>query len=217
MLKRFLCLLLTAALCSLFPYALAVNQGNAAKAEKFADVPETSPYHDAIYWASSKNITKGTDETHFSPGRDCSRANIITFIWRYSDGKEVSGVRPYADVKPGCYYEDASHWAFINGLETGRALSGKYYFEGGTSCTRYDAVKYFWLLEGGPIQSEYENYAKPFRDVKDCSLETRMSIGWAVKAGITNGKVPDLFYPGDICTRGQIATFLYRYDQWKNA
>ena len=180
----------------------------------FEDVPLESPYSEAISWAVENNITKGVDSTHFAPSQKCSRANILTFIWRACGSFPESGENPFDDTA-GRYYEDAAHWAYTNGYETGEEYADKRFFYGSTPCTRSMAIIYLWNLAGRPVSNLDD--VRVFRDLNSYSsvysLTMLQAIAWAVNRGITVGTSADTFSPETVCTRGQIITFLYRYEK----
>ena len=214
MIKRALCLIF--AFLTLVP-SFAQASGKSG-AHTFTDVAVSSPFYDAISWAvtfpsEEEAITRGTTKTTFSPQSTCTRAQIITFIWRYQGSPAVK-TNPYDDTVGG-YYETAAAWAFYNDYESGDAAAGgRRLFNGQTPCTRATAVTYLWRLSGRPTVSL--NKARVFQDMSayasEESLSVLQAVAWAVQNGITNGTSPTTFRPEATCTRGQIVTFLYRYN-----
>ena len=174
-----------------------VNESSAIK--NFLDVSKEQYYYQAIQWALSKDITNGTSLDAFSPDMTCSRAHILTFLWRANGCPEPSVSNPFSDVSASIYYAKAAAWAY----EMGMASASE--FHGETPCRRSEAVVYLWKMAQSPDAAPVY-----FRDV---SAEAAYStaVSWAVKRGITKGVTPDSFLPDAICTRGHIITFLYRY------
>ena len=167
-------------------------------AAQFADVAPGDWFAQAVTWALDNNITNGTSETAFSPYETCTKAHIITFLWRAAGEPEPSIFCPFYDVTEGEYYDDAAAWAYENALVEGVL------FDGTSPCTRADVVTYLWKLAG----SSYESLAS-FYDVPAMASYSA-AVSWAVRHGITNGTGDGQFTPNGICTRGQIVTFLYR-------
>ena len=218
--NRLLCLVLVSALLWLSALPIIVGDRAAAAGTGFTDVSPDSPFYKAIQWAvvypSEENpITNGTTPTTFSPKSTCTRAQIITFIWRYQGSPTVIiEPNPYDDTEGG-YFKMAAAWANYNDYETGRKNERprQQLFEGDTLCTRLAAVVYLWKLNGR--KSGNTDYAKKFTDMTGTgnpySYEELEAVGWAVRNGITNGTSETTFSPLTTCTRGQIVTFLHRY------
>lgn len=169
-----------------------------AMAAQFADVRDSDWFAKPVSWALRRDITNGTTATTFSPYETCTRAQIITFLWRAAGEEEPSVFCPFYDVSESDYYYKAATWAYENSLVEG------YIFSGNGPCTRADVVTYLWKLEGMP-------YAAPasFADIMHGD-PWEMAVSWAVSEGITEGTGNGMFTPFGICTRGQIVTFLYR-------
>lgn len=164
----------------------------------FEDVSQEQYFYEAVVWAVSVGITNGTTSTTFSPAKTCTRAQIITFLWRNDKSPVYTSPNPFPDVNPDSDYGKAAHWAYKRGL----VLDEK--FRGDTPCTRADAVTYLWKLNGGPVQPRCA-----FTDVPDWESYA-YAVAWAVGVGITKGTTESTFSPYTTCTRGQIVTFLYR-------
>lgn len=160
---------------------------------KFADVAETAYYRDPVAWAVEKGITNGTSETAFSPNNTCTRAQIITFLWRAAGSPEPAGGCPFTDVPSGAYFEKATAWA----AEQGMAAGGK--FGPYDPCTREMAVEFMWKQAGSP--------KAPAANFTDVSSD---AVNWALEKGVTKGTTDTTFAPDTTCTRGQIVTFLWR-------
>lgn len=172
---------------------------------QFADVPGDSGYAKPVAWAVEKGITTGTSETTFSPNQDCTVAQILTFLWRANGSPRPTGSNPFTDVKSGDYYADAAVWAYEQGMVPGGTLSGN------TLCTRATAVTYMWKAAGSPSAK-----AAGFTDVSPESGYAA-AVAWAVEQGVTFGTSATTFSPDNVCTRGQIVTFLYRWLAEKQA
>lgn len=171
----------------------------------FTDVPDNSFYYVPVLWAVANNITNGTTATTFSPNVACSRAQIVTFLWRAA-GKPApkSSVSAFTDVKTGQYYSDAVLWAVEQGITNGTSAST---FSPDAVCTRAQIVTFLWRAAGKPAPKGNSN---PFSDVKANQYYTD-AVLWAVEQGITNGTSATTFSPDAVCTRSQIVTFIYRY------
>ncbi len=167
--------------------------------EGFTDVAPDSWYRDAVKWAIDRGITTGTSETTFSPDNTCTRAQILTFMWRAVGSPKVSSGNHFDDVKESDYYYDAARWAYEKGMVTGSK------FEGDTPCTRSATVVYLWKNAGSP----YTSYHGTFADVTAGS-DFASAVAWAVENGVTSGTSETTFSPDMTCTRGQIVTFLKR-------
>ena len=165
----------------------------------FQDVPPGAYFHDPVLWAARNGITNGTSDTTFSPYRTCTIAHILTFLWRAAGSPEPTIENPFTDIPEGEYYEKAAVWAYEKGMVSGEE------FKNWTPCTRAAAMEYFWILAGSP-----QSGTMIFRDV-DPEAEYAWAVAWAVEHGITTGVTPLTFAPDEICTRGHIVTFLYRW------
>ena len=167
----------------------------------FVDVPEGSYYEEAVNWAVEKGITTGTDATHFSPDGICTRAQIVTFLWRAAGSPEPKAMSSFTDVAAGSYYAKAVAWAVENGITTGTG-DGK--FSPDATCTRAQSVTFLFRAIGKLVDSKAE-----FSDVPTDSYYAN-AVAWAVENGVTNGIGNNLFGPDNSCTRAQIVTFLFR-------
>ena len=167
------------------------------------DVPNGKWFTDKVAWAVYKEITAGTDATHFSPNATCTREQIVTFLYAAA-GKPAytDNGSPFTDVKKGKYYYDAVMWAVENNI-TGGMGDGK--FGVGLPCTREQVVTFLWKASGSPKPATTTN---PFKDVKSDKYYFN-AILWAVENGITSGMGDGTFGVGQTCTRAQIVTFLY--------
>ena len=172
---------------------------------RFDDVQDASQYYyEPVYWAVDKGVTKGTSEKLFSPGSGCTRAQVVTFLWRAAGEPEPDTYdNPFQDVKTGQYYYKAVLWAVGKGITKGTSDTT---FRPDQTCTRAQIVTFLWRAKGQPEPASLDN---PFSDVKTGEYYYK-AVLWAVAAKITNGTTPNKFSPDATCTRGQIVTFLYR-------
>ena len=169
----------------------------------FVDVATGSYYEDAVDWAVENGITKGTDDTHFSPNGICTRAQAVTFLWRAAGSPEPkTNTMPFTDVPAGSYYYDAVLWAVENGIIEGTSDTT---FSPNMTCTRAQIVAFLWRSEKSPAAGT----ANPFADVKSTAYYAG-AVLWAVKEDITKGTTNTTFSPDADCTRAQIVTFLWR-------
>ena len=169
----------------------------------FVDVATGSYYEDAVDWAVENGITKGTDDTHFSPDGICTRAQAVTFLWRAAGSPEPeTRAMPFADVPVGSYYYDAVLWAVENGITKGTSDTT---FSPNMTCSRAQIVAFLWRSEKSPAAGT----ANPFADVKSTAYYAG-AVLWAVKENITKGTTSTTFSPNADCIRAQIVTFLWR-------
>ena len=172
----------------------------------FVDVIEGKFYYDAVLWAyyHDPQITNGVDKTHFAPDNTCTRAQIVTFLWRAKGCPEPTLTKsPFTDVTDSkAYYYKAVLWAVENEITNGTTATT---FSPNAGCTRAQVVTFLWRTEGKPAPTSSVN---PFTDVTGGYYYD--AVLWAVENKITNGTSADKFSPNATCTRGQIVTFLYR-------
>lgn len=166
----------------------------------FTDVSDDAYYAEAVNWAVENKITAGTSATTFSPDDTCTRAQILTFLWRAVGSPEATAANPFSDVDENAYYYDAAIWASEKGMVTGST------FEGDTPCTRSSTVTYLWKNAGAPEQPDLEMW---FDDVAE-DAEYAQAVAWALDYDVTSGTSETTFSPDNTCTRGQIVTFLNR-------
>ena len=191
--------ILTAMVVCLLAMALPVS---ALASSTFADVPASAYYQDAVSWAVEQGITTGTSATTFSPESTCTRAQILTFLWRAAGSpqpRELSG--EFTDVKETDYFYEAACWAAEKGILTPEGDR----FAPNTPCTRAATVEYLWRYAGSPADA----FGAAFTDVPSGTGLER-AVSWAVNEGVTNGTSATTFSPEKTCTRGQIVTFLHR-------
>ena len=168
----------------------------------FVDVPAGAYYYDAVLWAAENGITGGVDDTHFAPNSPCTRAQIVTFLWRAAGSPEPETVSSFADVPADSYYAKAVAWAVENGITTG---TGDGMFSPDATCTRAQAMAFIWRSQ----KSAAADGVNPFTDVAADAYYAG-AVQWAVENGVTNGTSDTTFSPNTNCTRAQIVTFLYR-------
>ena len=174
----------------------------------FIDVAEGTFYFDAVLWAVSTDpqVTSGTSRNTFSPGATCTRAQVVTFLWRAKGCPEPemgAGDSPFTDVHEGNYYFKAVSWAVENGITNGTSGTT---FSPDQGCTRGQVVTFLHRFAGTPVPGSSAN---PFRDVRNGAFYYD-AVLWAVEKGVTRGTGAASFSPDATCTRGQIVTFLYR-------
>ena len=176
------------------------------KTASFRDVPVDAYYYDAVKWAAEKGITTGQADGLFGSDRSCTRAQIITFLWRAAGSPEPKSMSSFSDVSADSYYAKAVAWAVENGITTGTG-DGK--FSPDATCTRAQSVTFPFRAIGKLVDSKAE-----FSDVLTDSYYAN-AVAWAVENGVTNGIGDGLFGPDNSCTRAQIVTFLFRAYQGK--
>ncbi len=168
----------------------------------FDDVRATAFYADAVVWAVDQEITKGKTAKLFAPKDNCTRGEMVTFLWRAMGCPKATGENTFSDVKNNAFYTEAVIWAAEAGLTTGTAEG---HFSPKDTVTRGQTVTFLYRLAGEPdIGAD-----NPFLDIAAGKFYTK-GVLWAYQNGITNGATDQLFKPADPCTRGQIVTFLYR-------
>ena len=169
----------------------------------FTDVPTEQYYHAPVLWAVENGITTGMTETTFAPDATCTRAQIVTFLWRANGSPApASSSNPFTDVPAGQWYTDAVLWAVENGITSGTSATT---FSPDAGCTRGQVATFLWRAKGQPSPGG-ENI---FSDLISGAYYYD-AVLWAVENGITNGMGDGTFAPDATCTRGQIVTFLYR-------
>ena len=170
----------------------------------FSDVAEGAYYYDAVLWAAEQGITGGTGGGKFSPDATCTRAQMVTFLWRAAGSPEpTTTICPFTDVDVGSYCGKAVLWAMENRITGGTSATT---FSPDMTCTRAQMATFLCrMADGKPASS-----SSIFTDVESDSYYAE-SVQWAVENGITNGTGDSKFSPDAICTRAQIVTFLYRY------
>ena len=172
----------------------------------FSDVSTSAYYYEAVKWAQEKGITGGIGNGLFGPNQPCTRAQIVTFLWRAAGSSEPKSMSSFSDVSADSYYAKAVAWAVENGITTGTG-DGK--FSPDATCTRAQSVTFLFRAIGKLVDSKAE-----FSDVLTDSYYAN-AVAWAVENGVTNGIGDGLFGPNNSCTRAQIVTFLFRAYQGK--
>ena len=168
----------------------------------FYDVPNNAYFYEAVKWAVKNGITDGVGNNLFAPEQPCTRAQIVTFLWRAAGSPEPKGAASgMTDVVSGSYYEKAVAWAIENGITTGTTTST---FSPDATCTRAQAVTFLARALKAKAASAAE-----FSDVPTGSYFAD-AVAWAAANGVTEGIGGGLFGSDNDCTRGQIVTFLYR-------
>ena len=167
----------------------------------FSDVSTSAYYYEAVKWAQEKGITGGIGNGLFGPNQPCTRAQIVTFLWRAAGSPEPKSMSSFSDVSADSYYAKAVAWAVENGITTGTG-DGK--FSPDATCTRAQSVTFLFRAIGKLVDSKAE-----FSDVLTDSYYAN-AVAWAVVNGVTNGIGDGLFGPDNSCTRAQIVTFLAR-------
>ena len=183
-------------------YAKWTQSGGTAQ-NPFVDVKEGAYYYDAVLWAVEQKITSGTSATTFSPDASCTRAQMVTFLWRAAGSPKVeNGKNPFTDVQADAYYYDAVLWAVEKGVTSGTSATT---FSPDATVTRGQTVTFLYRNAGSPEVSG----TMPFTDVEADAYYAK-AVQWAVQQKITTGTSETTFSPMSDCTRGQIVTFLYR-------
>ena len=175
-----------------------------SKKSQFTDVGTDEYYTDAVIWATANGITTGVSAKEFCPGNPCTRAQLVTFLWRAAGSPDPKdSTNPFTDVNPNAYYAKAVLWAVENGITNG---TSKTEFSPDAKCTRAQIVTFIYRAAGEP---EVESTGSTFTDVNPKAYYAK-AVLWAVKNGITNGYANGEFRPDSTCTRAQGVTFLYR-------
>ena len=170
----------------------------------FYDVPNDAYYYEAVKWAAENGITGGVGNSLFAPNQPCTRAQIVTFLWRAAGSPEPKNMSNFSDVPADSYYAKAVAWAVENGITTGTG-DGK--FSPDATCTRAQSVTFLFRASKASA-----NGAPAFSDVVATAYYAE-AVKWATDNGITNGIGDNLFGSDNDCTRAQIVTFLYRMYQ----
>ena len=172
----------------------------------FYDVPNGAYFYEAVKWAVDKGITNGLSDTMFGPYESCTRAQIVTFLWRAAGSPEPKTASSFTDVPANAYYAKAVAWAIENGITNGMTETT---FAPNATCTRGQSVTFLYRALKGTASGSTN-----FTDVKSDAFYTD-AINWAVANNVTNGTSNTTFSPNADCTRAEIVTFLYRAYQGK--
>ena len=175
-------------------------------ATSFADVPANAYFADAVKWAVDKGVTNGLSDTMFGPYESCTRAQIVTFLWRAAGSPEPKTMSSFTDVPASTYYAKAVAWAIENGITNGMTETT---FAPDATCTRGQIVTFLYRALKGTASGSTN-----FTDVKSDTFYAD-AINWAVANNVTNGTSNTTFSPNADCTRAEIVTFLYRAYQGK--
>lgn len=175
-------------------------------ATSFADVPANAYFADAVKWAVDKGVTNGLSDTMFGPYESCTRAQIVTFLWRAAGSPELKTMSSFTDVPASTYYAKAVAWAIENGITNGMTETT---FAPDATCTRGQIVTFLYRALKGTASGSTN-----FTDVKSDTFYAD-AINWAVANNVTNGTSNTMFSPNADCTRAEIVTFLYRAYQGK--
>ena len=172
----------------------------------FYDVPNDAYFYEAVKWAVDKGITNGLSDTMFGPYESCTRAQIVTFLWRAAGSPEPKTASSFTDVPANAYYAKAVAWAVENGITNGMTETT---FAPDATCTRGQSVTFLYRALKGTASGSAN-----FTDVKSDAFYAD-AINWAVANNVTNGTSNTTFSPNADCTRAEIVTFLYRAYQGK--
>ncbi len=186
------------------PYQSVCVHLDQCPGSKFTDMPTGGIWdHDPIDWAVSNGITDGVTPTAFKPGNTCTRAQVVTFLWRAA-GKPLAESRenPFEDVAQNAYYYEAVLWAVEQGITDGITPT---LFKPENTCTRAQVVTFLWRYQGSPEQTVSDR----FTDVLYGSYYEQ-AVAWAVAKGITKGITSTTFAPEQSCTRSHVVCFLWR-------
>ena len=174
----------------------------------FYDVPNNAYFYEAVKWAVKNGITTGVGNDLFAPEQPCTRAQIVTFLWRAAGSPEPKGTAAgMTDVVSGSYYEKAVAWAIENGITTGTTATT---FSPDATCTRGQSVTFLHRALKGTAPTTVNGFTDVAADAFYAD-----AVAWAVESGVTNGTTDSTFSPNNGCTRAQIVTFLYRAYQGK--
>ena len=170
----------------------------------FTDVIEGKFYYDAVAWAVKNEITKGINDTTFAPSGDCTRGQVVTFLWRAAGSPEPNTTEhSFTDVEEGKFYYKAMLWAVEKGITKGMTDTT---FDPNGICTRGQVVTFLWRAKNEPKATSTSH---PFTDVEKGKYYYDAML-WAVENKITEGMSSTTFVPNNTCNRGQVVTFLYR-------
>lgn len=165
----------------------------------FSDIKPGAYYADAVAWAVKHGITNGTSDSTFSPDNTCTTAQILTMLYRAYGSPAVNISNPFTNVNSDAYYYNAILWAYSKGILNGGN------FNANEPCTRASTVMFMWQAAGCPNATTQNS----FKDMTNHSTYQN-AVNWALEHGVTKGTSDTTFAPTTTCTRGQIATFLWR-------
>lgn len=167
----------------------------------FTDVSSQDYFYDAVLWAAEKGVTSGVTDTLFAPNASCTRAQMVTFLWRANGSPVVNYAMKFTDVPADAYYAEAVRWAVSKGITSGTTETT---FSPDATVTRAQTVSFLYRHAGSPAVS-----GNSFADVSADAYYAN-AVAWAVAEEITAGTSTNTFSPNAACTRGQIVSFLYR-------
>ena len=174
----------------------------AAEQSPFRDVSASDYYYDAVKWAAEEGITSGTSADLFSPSAPCTRAQMVTFLWRAAGSPNVGGALTFTDVADSAYYAPAVRWAASVGVTSG---TGAGRFSPDAPCTRGQMAAFLYRWQQSPVAAGNNHFA----DVSEDDYYYA-AVLWAYQNGVTQGVSANAFAPAAPCTRGQMAMFLYQ-------
>ena len=172
----------------------------------FYDVPNDAFFYEAVKWAVKSGVTNRLSDTMFGPYESCTRAQIVTFLWRAAGSPEPKTASSFSDVPASAYYAKAVAWAIENGITNGMTETT---FAPNATCTRGQSVTFLYRALGKKVES-----STSFTDVASNAFYAD-AVNWAVASDVTNGTSATTFSPNADCTRAEIVTFLYRAYQGK--
>ena len=173
----------------------------------FYDVPNNAYFYEAVKWAVKNGITTGVGNDLFAPEQPCTRAQIVTFLWRAAGSPEPKTASSFTDVPANAYYAKAVAWAVENGITNGMTETT---FAPDATCTRGQSVTFLYRALKGTAPTTVNGFTDVAADAFYAD-----AVAWAVESGVTNGTTDSTFSPNNGCTRAQIVTFLYRAYQGK--
>ena len=182
--------------------AVFTKSNGSTQTNVFVDVPEGSYYEEAVNWAVESGITEGVSSDSFAPDGLCTRAQIVTFLWRAAGSPAPKSMSSFTDVPSVAFYARAVAWAVESGITVGTSSTA---FSPDATCTRAQAVTFLYRASGSPAVSD----SAAFSDVS-ADAYCADAVAWAEKNGITTGIGGGLFGADNVCTRAQIVTFLWR-------
>ena len=174
----------------------------AAEQSPFRDVSASDYYYDAVKWAAEEGITSGTSADLFSPSAPCTRAQMVTFLWRAAGSPNVDGAMTFTDVADSAYYAPAVRWAASVGITSG---TGADRFSPDVPCTRGQMAAFLYRWQQSPSAAGNNHFA----DVSEGDYYYA-AVLWAYQNGVTQGVSANVFAPASPCTRGQMVMFLYQ-------
>ncbi len=217
-----ICLVLATVLCLVLPASAA---GTDEPKLPFVDVSENAYYYNAVRWAVKEKVTSGTDKTHFSPNAFCTRAQVVTFLWRsFGSPKPKTTFNPFDDVKKSDYFYDAVLWCVENKITTG---ASSHYFATNVKCTRGEIAVFLFRAavaignwsdkDIADNRAALKAWVQAFPKMKFDDVSFTRYYGqpvyalenWGLVTGVSDH--PHLFKPNRVCTRAEVITMVYRF------